>query len=1120
MTNSVPQTYAINYVSTDSPENNLAFVRSLYKNILDRTGAQKEVTYLTNQLNQHTVTRDQLINNFFDSPELQKQFGLSADTVTNVYRSLLLREPDKAGLDFWTNALSSGALKASDVASSILNSTEFSKIQDNALLPTINTIWEDQASWDSITAMQLAKLIAYNPSNDGVTYPNANLNFIVSGNGPNSTATPSAQSHYYTATTTDKQTGVTTETQVSLANQIYMNSAAGQPTAADPKYLVSFIKAISDEVSTLTNGKVKWATQDPSSTGSVSYHPDTTTYDFYQQKDLSYAKYLDYSHDWAGFTIPGGATFAPTTDLPNAYKAFVDYTSYLNTALKANGLKGFSQLLYETEGSYPDMQKPVNGDTIPIPYSDVYPISSYVDPQTVFGAPYQKGVFTNVLNYVSNNPDWQASGNKNGIALAATSSPDVNMGFWGAAQAYAQVYDLFGNSDYSNNPWPGQNNIDPQSNTPNNVADYFAKFFANVSSKDLTNVKYLLNNYITPSSATGYNPASTFVFSYGPGAFNQGNESTNQPIFQYGDYILAKDAPHNLIPNPYITQSNTYTWSANDFADFASNFTTNLSSNINAINGNGFSKSSIPSIGVWGGERALDAWFGYVDLPKSKSAAWQSDVRSISTGAKVGLTQYIDNIYQSLVGRIPTTAESDALISVAANTHNPATESKMTLTSQAAILNYLINSSALDRKSLTNTEFLNHLYSNVLGRDPDDLGAQYHENLLRNGESRSTIVQNFINSKEFSAQTGYNHQTATFASYVNVLWQDNAESWITPADQQKAANQIATLMQGNPNFTLVLDFLPEFSDAVTGNEAWTAGSLTSFLQLLQKNNLTPKILYHPDGTGPDAYQWFPKDGQPHVILPTTVSYQMANWMASLNQSISKAGLPSSYLLSGILGEGSELPKDRSTYITFSEQYKNALASANLPPQAITSWATGDWHGDNTLADPSITPQLPAIMNGYFVQLYDYWPQNSLITSLPIDPVTKYPLTVPSQANSIGTALLQSLMPPVSNPLNTQLLQNPGGTIWTLNFSGSSTGSTSDAPIFGIGDGVLGVWDLAMTNQLLQSLSAEAQNLYKQNSGGSAIPQIAIWSADKALDVLVPSIPINTQSHLPLNELAL
>jgi hypothetical protein len=111
---------------------------------------------------------------------------------------------------------------------------------------------------------------------------------------------------------------------------------------------------------------------------------------------------------------------------------------------------------------------------------------------------------------------------------------------------------------------------------------------------------------------------------------------------------------------------------------------------------------------------------------------------------------------------------------------------------------------------------------------------------------------------------------------------------------------------------------------------------------------------------------------------------------------------------------------------------------------------------------------------------------------------------------IGSQLLTTLLnaPAGQHSLNPQLLQNPSGTVFTLNFSGSPTGNTSDAPIFGRGTGVSAPWDLAATNQLLTALSNEAHTLYQANNNPTAIPQIAIWSAEDALNDLVQVVGSN------------
>lgn len=1060
MSNTSPKEYAINYGSGDASADNLSFINMLYKNVLDRVADADGVNYWLGLLNSHSITRDQLISDIFNSAELQNQFSSPAEIVTNVYRSLLLRDPDRSGLDFWTGALASGGIHAGDVAIAIAHSPEFAKIQSTSgQLPIIDTLWEDQASWDSITAEQVARLIAYNPTGDGKTYPNAGLDFIVSGLGPNSAAKLSSNSHAYNYTDAHEN-----YIEVSVANKIFMDESAGKhPSAPDPQYFVSFIKAISDEVSRLTDGKVKWATQDPNSTGSVGYHPDTTT--------------ADYGSDWASYTIPNGSTFPNASDVADSYKAYVDYTAYLNAALKDSGLKGISQIIYETEGAY-------------------LPPASSLPP----GASREQALFTEILDYAKQNPDWQGSGAQSEIALAATSASVVNMSYWGAAQWYAQVYDLLNdNKSYPFTTWTAPTNIDPSitsTNSPTAIAADFANFFANNAVKESTssipdaifNARYMLNNLDDDASSTGFNPNANFIFSYGPGG--SPDETVNQPIFQYGQYIFTSDVNHNLIPSPYtkVAQTNTYYWDASDFANFASNFGPDLSANLNKVIGSTFQTNGTPPIGLWGAERALDAWFGYVDMPSQP--AWISDVKSISDGAKVSLSDYIDHAYQALVGRIPTSNEANALMTVATTTLNPATQDHVTLTAEAAIINYLINTSSADYTSIDSAEFVNHLYNDILGRSPDLPGAQFFVSELAKGASRSAIIQSVLNSDEFSTASGFDFKDATFASRVQYLWQDNVQSWLSTSQQQAAVQQLSKLMAGNPNFSLILDFDPEFSP----NSNWNSTNLINFMTLLNDAHLTPHIYYHPDATSKDGSQWFQNGGTDYIN-------QMATWMASLNSAISKTTLPSSFLLQGFVGEGDLLPKVAQTYTTFAQDYQQAASALGLPT-TTELWYTGDWHTDNTLSTS------PSQITGDFVQLYDFWPGNSLLNLLPKNAIG-YPATDPGMATLIGKQLLQSLLGQADHPLNPQLLQNPSATVWTLNFTGSSTGSNSDAPVFGAGSDVTAPWDVNDTNQLLSALISEAAQLYGQNGGGPVTPQIAIWGIDYALDSLTAVSTLGT-----------
>lgn len=489
----------------------------------------------------------------------------------------------------------------------VLKINGLQSVNASGAYPTVNVLWEDYASWDSITASQLANLISYGVKNgDGsVTYPNAGLEFIVSGVGPLSKGSPIAPSHF-------DSTGKTTAT-----------AFANTPTG-----LADFISSISDQVFKLTGGAVKWATQ--GGTGSVSYHPDTTTYYTYTDPNKVVHSNLDYSTDWAGYTIPEtNETFSP--DISNAYMSYVDYTLYLNKTLNGyltqNGqhLQGFSQLVYETERTYPD------------------------DPDNAPKGLWEQTLFNNLKTYPGNlallpngQPIWYGP-----IKLAGTSEAISNWqagptNGWGADNYLAQIYDLAanvptGDPDTSDYPYTGWNNAifstlkQSGAVTPTSVAQAFADFLANPSAGEPNApynktgaynpkmAEYNVNRLISPQSdvthpSTSYTPNASFIFSYGPGKIDnqdhtQDNPLSNQPIFQYGEFDSQGNTP----------TANAYRWNANDFATFLAEFKTDLTKNLQTIATdagvqNSFSNpsTSTPSLGVWGGERALDAWVGFL----------------------------------------------------------------------------------------------------------------------------------------------------------------------------------------------------------------------------------------------------------------------------------------------------------------------------------------------------------------------------------------------------------------------------------------------------------------------------------------------------------------------------
>lgn len=344
---------------------------------------------------------------------------------------------------------------------------------------------------------------------------------------------------------------------------------------------------------------------------------------------------------------------------------------------------------------------------------------------------------------------------------------------------------------------------------------------------------------------------------------------------------------------------------------------------------------------------------------------------------------------------------------------------------------------------------------------------------------------------------------------LDVLWQDNPQSWTNASQQAGFIKQLKDLMGDRTDWRLVLDFDPSLSSAVTSGGAWNEDNLVSFLQDMQAAGLTPsQIVYHPDATS--ALYWLipettpPVDGKSASIAPPfnldvqpVVAKSIANWMATLNAALQKAGLPQSYQLNSIIAEGEYLPKDAEHLTAFRAD----LTKAGIPT-SVPIWYTGDWHQATTITDKSITT---SPVQGVYVQLYDYYPEKGEVNPLePFGPDGKTVIpnpTNPALASTLGAQLLTSLStPPSGSHLNPDLLQNANNAVFTLNF----TGILKDAPVFGAyttDGGVTANWDLTSTNTLLASLKAEATR--ELPAGQTTPPDIAIWGIEQALDVLDP-----------------
>jgi len=286
---------------------------------------------------------------------------------------------------------------------------------------------------------------------------------------------------------------------------------------------------------------------------------------------------LDFS-DWSNWS-DGSGKFNLASDVGNSYKAYADYSLYLNQALTQAGIKGFNQVVFETEKSG---------------YSSAALFSPNGDLST---ANYPGNSYLLGLNHASN---WQSL-----FAADSTTGPTINwnsaLGGFGSANNLAQVYDL--NSTNYSPAWPNPA-MQPAPNAPKIIASDFANFFADSTpgkpiASALNNIKEMVSGATnTAMPGTSFNPNATFVFTYGL-------SSSDDPVFQNAQFKNGQF--------PDLTKD--YAWNAADFTNFVQNFRNQLTSNLQTAESKvgttgAYTNTQDLSIGVWGGERALDAWFG------------------------------------------------------------------------------------------------------------------------------------------------------------------------------------------------------------------------------------------------------------------------------------------------------------------------------------------------------------------------------------------------------------------------------------------------------------------------------------------------------------------------------
>ena len=132
--------YGYHHMPVDNPElycnqNGVTFYRiqvvlfadRCYSELLKRTGDLTGVVYWANQLASKALTGAQCISNFVNSAEFKSQNLDNTEIVTRLYKTMLDRAPDSAGLADWKNLLDNG-VSVDYVVNGFANAPEFNHV--------------------------------------------------------------------------------------------------------------------------------------------------------------------------------------------------------------------------------------------------------------------------------------------------------------------------------------------------------------------------------------------------------------------------------------------------------------------------------------------------------------------------------------------------------------------------------------------------------------------------------------------------------------------------------------------------------------------------------------------------------------------------------------------------------------------------------------------------------------------------------------------------------------------------------------------------------------------------------------------------------------------------------
>lgn len=122
-------------ISAQDPTAN--YVRSLYQNLMGRSGDQPGIDYWTQQLNQGNTDQSAIMSQFAASPEFQNLYKSNpSQAITSLYQEALGRAPDQSGLDYWMGRAKTG-MALPDMVSGFTGSSEGQNVRD------INSLYQE-----------------------------------------------------------------------------------------------------------------------------------------------------------------------------------------------------------------------------------------------------------------------------------------------------------------------------------------------------------------------------------------------------------------------------------------------------------------------------------------------------------------------------------------------------------------------------------------------------------------------------------------------------------------------------------------------------------------------------------------------------------------------------------------------------------------------------------------------------------------------------------------------------------------------------------------------------------------------------------------------------------------